>query len=242
MARGFDTTSGSASTDKITTTLTTYPATRSYFAWVYKNVLPAAHTYRIIEQLAGGAGIAWLPNTDGLTYFVAEWSGGQAQWRITSPSTGAWHACGISYDNSSLFNEPVFYLDGTKPSYTEAVVPSGTLNDASGTAILIGNASTNDRAIDGMLAEVAIWDAILTDDEFFALCKGYSPLLIRPASLVEYVPMVRNNVSLRRGAPTISGTAVQPHPRVIGVNPRSSTKRGAAPPPPPETLFAQACL
>jgi hypothetical protein len=67
-----------------------------------------------------------------------------------------------------------------------------------------------------MLAEFAVWDVILNAAEGAALTgDGISPLLIRPASIVEYVPMVRENLSYKLAAPTITGTAVQPHPPVL---------------------------
>ena len=42
---------------------------------------------------------------------------------------------------------------------------------------------------DGVLAHVAMWDAVLIDDEMLALVRGASPSLIRPGSLRGYWPL-----------------------------------------------------
>jgi hypothetical protein len=41
----------------------------------------------------------------------------------------------------------------------------------------------------GKVAEVGIWNVILANEEVVALAKGFSPLMIRPASLRGYWPM-----------------------------------------------------
>ena len=45
----------------------------------------------------------------------------------------------------------------------------------------------------GHLAHVAIWNVALTQGEAEALSKGYSPLLIRPGSLIFYAPLNRDS-------------------------------------------------
>ncbi len=67
----------------------------------------------------------------------------------------------------------------------------------------------------GSLAEVAFWVAQLDNAERAALAAGASPSMIRPSALVEYLPMVRANVSYKRAAPTLTGTTVSAHPRII---------------------------
>jgi hypothetical protein len=139
-----------------------------------------------------------------------------AGWKIVEPSRGAWHHIVITYDGGSTANDPVIYVDGASVTVTELAAPVGTINTANTGAYVLGNRAAGDRNMDGMLGEFAAWDAILDAAEARALgTRGYSPQMIRPQSLVEYVPMVRDNVSLKRAAPTITGTAVQPHPRVI---------------------------
>ena len=71
---------------------------------------------------------------------------------------------------------------------------------------------------EGMVAEVAVWNAALTQGEVEALAAGYSPLFIRPASLAFYADMVRDVKDLITGVVlTEDGTSptVVEHPRII---------------------------
>lgn len=78
------------------------------------------------------------------------------------------------------------------------------------------NNSTPTGFFSGRIAEVAFWSVALTDAEIAILALGYSPLFVRPASLVFYAPLVRDLQDIRGGRTlTASGTAVADHPRII---------------------------
>lgn len=71
--------------------------------------------------------------------------------------------------------------------------------------------------MNGSLAEVGIWDVVLTMDELISLSKGFAPRRIRPQSLVFYTPLIRNVVELRSGlsvSTSASAPTVSEHPRV----------------------------
>jgi len=69
----------------------------------------------------------------------------------------------------------------------------------------------------GYLAETAIWNVALTDEEVAILAKGFSPRFVRPQNLVFYLPGVRNIQDLRKGVTLIQGGTVSTiaHPRII---------------------------
>lgn len=71
----------------------------------------------------------------------------------------------------------------------------------------------------GDLAEAAIWAAALTAEEFAALAAGTSPLLIRPAALVNYYPIIGRHspeIDLVGGNNlTVNGAAASDHPRMF---------------------------
>lgn len=50
--------------------------------------------------------------------------------------------------------------------------------------------NTGFNPLNGSMAEVGIWDVALTADELISLSKGVSPLLIRPADLLAYWPLI----------------------------------------------------
>lgn len=128
-------------------------------------------------------------------------------------TTGAWaHVVGCEESSSSRF----------------AVLNGDWANrGTNGTSV---SAFTQDRtrigsalgilAFPGDIAEVGIWDVALTQGEIEALSKGFSPLLIRPGSLVAYWPIIGRaspEIDPVGGyAMTVNGTAsASAHPRVI---------------------------
>ena len=83
------------------------------------------------------------------------------------------------------------YRNGTaKATNTSSVSPSGVNATYIG-AWYTGAGGSLDTAafFDGRVCEAGIWNAALDDAEIAALADGYSPLLIRPASLVAYWPL-----------------------------------------------------
>ena len=75
-------------------------------------------------------------------------------------------------------------------------------------------------AADSSIAEVARWDNVLLADEIVSLAKGYSPALINPAQLVDYIPIIGRfdpEINLL-DANTLALTNAPPndvHPRMI---------------------------
>lgn len=85
------------------------------------------------------------------------------------------------------------------------------------TNVRIGLLDNGTLPASGSLAEVAIWNASLTDDEIASLVYT-SALLIRPASLVCYIPLLGSGtLDLVAPAATVTGTLTKDndHPRVI---------------------------
>jgi hypothetical protein len=164
---------------------------------------------------AGSNGILWYNNSGFPGYLLDfSFSGTHGQWYIARPSTNVWASVAFAYDSSDVANDPTFALDGSIVSSTEFAAPVGTANP-SATAYTLGNAGSGIRVWDGRLCEFAVWTDLLSNAELLAYTRGVSPLLIRPSALVEYIPMLRNNGSAKLAAPSVTGTAVQNHPRVI---------------------------
>ena len=90
------------------------------------------------------------------------------------------HYCGV---NASATSRTV-YLNGTN-SGTDATSRSPINMDSTG----IGSFSTGAVRLFGVIAEAGIWNVALTAGEVADLAQGLSPLLVRPESLVMYMPM-----------------------------------------------------
>ena len=187
----------------------------SVSAWIRCNDFTNLNGIFSIDNVgASGYFILRLAGTTGTPEFLAMDGDAQA---ASSCVLDTWHQVGgITASSTSRF----CYLDGV--SGTE---DSQNKNPGSLTTTWIGGAfaAANAHAFDGDIAEVGLWDVVLTTAEMAILAKGYSPLFVRPASLVGYWPLINagsatgsevdrvgGNTMTHTGSPTVSA-----HPRII---------------------------
>lgn len=92
---------------------------------------------------------------------------------------------------------------------------------------------TTNNELNGKIAEIAVWGVQLTQVEADMFADGFSPLFIRPQSLLMYRPMIRNTNDIIRGnSYTANGTpTVSPHCRIILPNNLAFSLATAAAPP-----------
>lgn len=115
-------------------------------------------------------------------------------------SLNTWvHMAGVF---SSATSRSAFINGGDKTTNTTSATPAG-INE---TTIGLRRGTTPNAAALGSIAEAAIWNAALTDDEVAALGKGYSPRLIRPGSLVAYLPIIRDFVDVHGAGFSVTGS------------------------------------
>jgi hypothetical protein len=78
------------------------------------------------------------------------------------------------------------------------------------------NATAATNRMNGLIAEVGIWNAALTAAEIASLAKGMTCDKVRPQSLVFYAPLVRDLQDVRGGLTITNNNAatVATHPRV----------------------------
>jgi len=161
----------------------------SFAVWVYIDEA-SLQTYPIVITDADGGSYfsinfwsdynVYATCRDATTYSEAVAS---AQWTV-----GSWyHAVGVY----AATNSRAIYLNGgNKGTNTATRIPVNLDTTTIGARLNSGSV-TNYHS--GMLAEVAIYNTALTDDEAAILAKGVSPLAVRPGNLVFYVPLVRDN-------------------------------------------------
>lgn len=130
----------------------------------------------------------------------------------TGYAAGTWHhGCAVFASATSR----AAYIDGgSKGTEATSRTPAGM------DTTLIGSAPSIASFFDGQIAEAGIWDAALSDDEVAILGRAVSPLLVRPASLVAYWPILGRyspeidivggfNLSL------VASPATADHPRIM---------------------------
>jgi len=108
----------------------------------------------------------------------------------TSYSLDAWHHA-VGVIRTSTDRE--VWLDGGG-NVLDTVASGAPANIDSITIGREGDSTPGDEW-NGALAEVAVWDAELTQAEISALAMGYSPSMIQPWNLVFYAPLIKGNAS-----------------------------------------------
>lgn len=107
----------------------------------------------------------------------------------TNVATGVWNSLGGAVNFSGGNVQP--YLNGVAEGGGAATFGSASYVNSSPTDLdRISNSNgATVQAVNGKIAELAIWSTVLTAGEFLALSKGFSALLVRPQSLVFYAPL-----------------------------------------------------
>ena len=132
----------------------------------------------------------------------------------TSYSANTWHhACGVM----AATDDRRVYLDaGGKATSAASISPGPAVNTVT---LARSGDSTPYGLLDGLLAEVSIWNVALTDVEVQVLARGFSPLLVRPQGLIRYWRLIRDPGSIEvvrgLGLTAYNAPTVGDHPPII---------------------------
>jgi hypothetical protein len=177
----------------------------------------------------------WLGSGNSTVYSESEPSGGTGDWitlgagsnigaasvnfsvnfgsALIACSTNTWnHGCGVWRSSSS---RSAYLNGGSRTDDTTNV----NVNLGGFTSLEFGSyRATQSGAgyFNGYLAGFGVWNVALDDNEIAALGKGFSPHLIRPQSLVHFIPGVRSSRDLKGSLVTTGALAPFPHPPIIG--------------------------
>ena len=78
---------------------------------------------------------------------------------------GEWTHCVFTYDSDSDSNDALIYINGVPENVTELQTPSGTAVDSVEPELSIGNNRLHTRPLDGLMADVCLWDRIISAGE-----------------------------------------------------------------------------
>jgi hypothetical protein len=214
MARGFGFTEGSGSGDRVVTSFTAHAQQRSYGIWI-KPTSGGDSVKRVFEKRGDGDQVELVIYNifQNRIEFERQWTLQRGRWSIPTFPNDVWTHLGISYDFGSAANDAVFYANGVTQSVTTLDAPSG-LPVSNTDPFVIGNRGDGTRTIGAHLAEFAIWDRLLSQGEWAALGKGFSPLAF-PHLLRCYVPLLREPADYFRHGSVDVGTIPRNHPRII---------------------------
>lgn len=139
---------------------------------------------------------------------------------------GAWHHAAATWSwNGSTTTTITLYVDGSSQGTNTASAADSASAQAMDVGVL---AVSSAEWYAGDLCEAAMWNAVLSAGEIASIAKRSSPLIVRPAALQMYIPMVRAQTDMRGYAVTVTGTTVAPHAPTLYPRGNRSLKRVTA--------------
>lgn len=102
-----------------------------------------------------------------------------------------WQHVAVTYDGIS---EVKMYINGKEQTLSQEEAPSGSIADNSEYPLLIGESGNQDRAFQGFIDEVRLWNLVRTQEEIRAAL--YTPLKGTEEGLAGYWPMISRGESL----------------------------------------------
>lgn len=183
-------------------------------AWFYTDVDSASQEIAYLADLSATDQAFRLSLVSGARLRAAVYAGSLPYAESTGTfSTNTWtHACGVF---AAADDRAAFLNGGNKGTNSTSATPTGIdrLSVARAGDFTPGN------YFSGAVAELAIWNAALSDAEVAILgADRYSPLLVRPQNLVVYLPLVRDNDEDLIGGLSLTAynsPTVMAHPRIL---------------------------
>ncbi len=149
----------------------------SICAWVNPDTLPNGYSAIIGQMDNGGAEATFGFHDNGTADYIEfyrTFSGTIGEWHSDGNivPTGSWsHIC-MTYNNSSVANDPAYYLNGAQIGVVEVSTPVGTASSTAGGDYFIGaidNGVAGTDFLDGKIDEVRLYNRILTAAEIQSL-------------------------------------------------------------------------
>jgi hypothetical protein len=178
------------------------------------------------QRAARGSNMAFLSHdrTNGIDrYTISAGTSDVTRATAATPSVPSGNFSTITGENLSAWNNAVAQYNATNNRVIYLNNNAGTPNTVDTNPSGLNNLdigvqwnTTLQNYTNGLLAEVAVWNIALSNDDVTALFKGFKAFRVRPQNLVYYVPLIRNIQEIKAGLGlTNENTAtVTDHPRV----------------------------
>ena len=144
---------------------------------------------QVAKHVDGSNRVNLLAHDDGVLYLLM-CNGGSQFGTVSETSTAMLHRAMV-FDGSGIDNATRLkgYVSGVAQTLSFTGTIQATTANLAAANLTIG-ISTDEGVATGNIAEVALWSAALSDAEIASLAKGFSPLFIRPESLIDYWPLI----------------------------------------------------
>jgi len=194
LGRGFGSTDGAGTSDRVVTGAAGASLKRSYFVLAKINGWGGGNFGRFFEDATGNE-LFYVSSGSGLVYW-REFSGGQRTANINNASAvsnlfGKVAAFSVSFDASAPGNQPELYVNGVRYAFsTVDGMPSGSAL-ATGNICIGNRASDTARNLDGVIYDFIQFDRMLLPIEHAALYANARQLYRRRKVLLTAVAAVQ---------------------------------------------------
>jgi hypothetical protein len=142
----------------------------AFWAWVDSG----ASNYVLIDKAFAGTNGYLLMDSGGSLVFEKYFSGTAGAWELdVETPINKWLHVVVTYDNDSVVNNPLIYIDGALQAITETSTPSGTRSDDTNDDFVVANIVDESRGLDGKIDDVRIYDRELTEEEISYLYSSF---------------------------------------------------------------------
>jgi hypothetical protein len=156
-------------------------------AWINIDTYGEASFGRIFSKEGAGATVGWsfqVSNSLGNLATIAmtdQRATTDGVWKAPTNAIllNTWYHVAFTYDNSSVANDPVFYVNGALVATTEEAPPVGVHSPDAAVSLFMGDRQDLDRNFDGRIADARIYNRLLTAAEIETInaCRGRDGIL-----------------------------------------------------------------
>ena len=146
-------------------------------AWIYP-YSTGESGFGMVLRTSNGGGFGWqlnmcdnnpseCPSTSNTVELYQYFSGNDGIWYVTGSNSiqmNEWNHVVVVYDNSSVSNDPTFYINGVQVASAEAGTPTGSRDDGT-TIIHIGDDGIGNYEFDGLIDDARIYNRSLSAEE-----------------------------------------------------------------------------
>lgn len=195
LARGFGSTHGAGTSDRVTLPLTERTTLRTYVIRSVSAGDGGGGGYgRLFDKRVSGIQVETLLRDDGggrMQYSVQR-TLGSCDWTFSLPPANAVTTLALAHDASSSVTDPTVYRDGVPLTVTNIVRSAGSLVTNSDGYVL-GNRGDAIRHWHGWIGEVLVFDDMLSEEELRALSRDVNTVWAQRSI---HVPVSAGSLSL----------------------------------------------
>jgi concanavalin A-like lectin/glucanase superfamily protein len=188
----------------------------TYSCWMQQFTKPLPVASRFLFKVSAVTEFSWTsaPGGSGQHTLDVQFTGGLNTWVWDGVLNRLSHWI-FRYDNTNVANDPVVWVNGAVPSGF-GLVTRTTGTATPGTSNMdIGGVPATARSFNGLMAEVAIWNRLLSDEEALNVMANLPAAV--PSGRVMYLPLcglVSPEPNLDKPANTgaVNTTLGVPHP------------------------------